>query len=75
MKSYFNPSSSKRRNAVSQIDDEGKNYELVHYRESELSTKEIGDIIDILQHPLKDLVRRKRKFRVLSSNADNLVGH
>lgn len=73
MKIYFNPSCSKCRNAVSQLDDKGQDYELVQYLETELSTSELSDIIDMLQDPLEDLVRKDQNFRDLGLNAKDYV--
>lgn len=69
MKIYFNPSCSKCRNAVSQLDEKGQDYELVRYLETELSTSELSDVIDMLQDPLEDLVRKDQNFRDLGLNA------
>lgn len=73
MKIYFNPSCSKCRNAVSQLDEKGQDYELVQYLETELSTSELSDIIDMLQDPLEDLVRKDQNFRDLGLNAKDYV--
>ena len=73
MKIYFNPSCSKCRNAVSQLDDKGQDYELVLYLETELSASELRDIIDMLQDPLEDLVRKDQNFRDLGLNAKDYV--
>ncbi len=73
MKIYFNPSCSKCRNAVSQLDEKGQDYELVQYLETELSTSELSEIIDMLQDPLTDLVRKDQNFRDLGLNARDYV--
>ena len=73
MKIYFNPSCSKCRNAVSQLDEKGQDYELVQYLETELSTSELSEIIDALQDPLQDLVRKDQNFRDLGLNARDYV--
>lgn len=73
MKMYFNPNCSKCRNAVSQLDERGEDYELVHYLETGLSTSELSDIIDMLEDPLKDLVRKDQNFRDLGLDANDYV--
>lgn len=73
MKIYFNPACSKCRNVVSQLDEKGKEYELVHYLESKLTAPELSEVIDILQDPLEDLVRKDQNFRELGLNAKNYV--
>ena len=71
MKVYFNPNCSKCRNAVAQLDEKGSDYELVRYLESDLSPKEIADLIDMLEDPLTDLVRKDQNFRDLGLNASD----
>ena len=73
MKIYFNPSCSKCRNAVSQLDEKGNDYELIHYLDSELTASELSDVIDMLQDPLTDLVRKDQNFRELGLNAEDYV--
>ncbi|MCE2406819.1 MAG: arsenate reductase (glutaredoxin) [Pseudomonadales bacterium] len=73
MKIYFNQSCSKCRNAVAQLDEKGIDYQLVKYLESELSASELGDIIDMLQDPLEDLVRKDENFRELGLNGKDYV--
>lgn len=73
MKIYFNPSCSKCRTAVSQLDEKGADYVLIQYLESDLSTSELSDIIDMLEDPIKDLVRKDQNFRELGLNANDYV--
>lgn len=73
MKIYFNQNCSKCRNAVAQLDEKGSDYQLVKYLESELSASELGDIVDMLQDPLEDLVRKDQNFRELGLKGEDYV--
>ena len=69
MKVYYNPNCSKCRNAVAQLDENKVSYDLVRYLDEQLTTSELSDIVDILQDPLEDLVRKDRNFDALGLNA------
>ncbi len=73
MKVYFNPACSKCRNAVSQLDDKGQEYELVHYLDTELTAAELGELVDMLQNPLADLVRKDQTFRDLGLKSEDYL--
>ena len=70
MKIYFNPSCLKCRNAVSQLDRNGENHQLVHYLKLELLAFELSDIIDMLEDPLTDWVNEDRNFSELGLNTN-----
>lgn len=69
VKVYFNPNCSKCRNAVAQLDDYKKDYELIRYLDSPLSAKELGEIVDMLRGPLSELVRKDKNFSALGLKA------
>lgn len=73
MKVYFNPNCSKCRNAVAQLDAKGSDYQLVKYLENEPSISELNDLVDMLEDPLPDLVRKDQNFRELGLNASDYV--
>ena len=69
MKVYFNPNCSKCRNAVAQLDEKQRDYDLVEYLETALSVSELEEIVDMLQDSIEDLVRKDRNFEELGLNA------
>ena len=69
MRVYFNPNCSKCRNAVAQLDESNTSYEVVRYLETDLSADELSDIVQILQDPVEDLVRKDKNFQALNLNA------
>lgn len=71
MKVYFNQNCSKCRNAVAQLDEKGRDYDLVRYLDEPLSRAELREIIDMLQDPLEELVRKDQNFRDLGLNAQD----
>ena len=73
MKVYFNPNCSKCRNAVTQLDEKDASYEIVKYLETNLGVDELGAIIDILQDPIEDLVRKDKNFQALNLNPADYV--
>lgn len=71
MKIYFNPSCSKCRNAVAQLDNKQSEYEVVRYLEHKLSDQELHELMDTLVDPIRDLVRKDKKFEELGLNEDD----
>ena len=55
---YHNPRCSKSREGLSLLEDSGKEFRKVLYLEDELSVKELTDIIQKLNIPPIDLVRK-----------------
>lgn len=70
---FHNPNCSTSRHAVTAADEAGVDYELVKYMlKSERPTREqLSELIDQLEDPVTDLVRRDANFKKLGlSDAD-----
>ena len=65
MKVYFNPSCSKCRSAVEQLDQNRSQYDIVRYLEQPLSEQELRQVVDSLSDPVEDLVRKDKRFNEL----------
>ena len=71
VKIYFNPNCSKCRSAVDQLNEKGTTYGLIRYLDDHPTTSELRELIDVLQDPLDELVRKDQNFRHLGLRADD----
>lgn len=72
---YHNPRCGKSRGALTLLRDSGQEIEVVEYLKTPLDRETIEDLLDRLEGPAEDLVRRDRRFRELGIRDDAIRDH
>ena len=71
IKLYHNSRCSKSRGCLDLINKSGIKYEIFEYLKSELTKKEINDIVEGLIDPIEDLVRKEPIIKGVKINFSN----
>ena len=66
---YFNPHCTKCRIAKGEIDRSGVECEVIRYMDHPLDEEALGALVDQLEGPVSDLVRKDRRFDELGLGA------
>ncbi|HEX7094696.1 MAG TPA: ArsC/Spx/MgsR family protein, partial [Acidimicrobiales bacterium] len=72
---YHNPKCSTSNHALSVVQDAGVDVEIVQYLKTPPDRATLEHIVEILDDPVEDLVRKDANFEKLGLNADDYVGN
>lgn len=72
---YHNKNCGSSNNAVGIAEAEGADVDVVLYLKTPPQRSELEAILDKLEDPIEDLVRKDAKFQKLGLNADDYVGN
>ena len=62
IKIYHNPRCSKSREGLKMLEESGKDFQVVKYLDTPLSTSEIKEILELLHISAEELVRKNEKI-------------
>jgi arsenate reductase (glutaredoxin) len=70
---YHNPACGSSRGALEMLRESKADFDIVEYLKEHPTRQALEKIVDMLEGPVADLVRKDKRFKELGLNADNYV--